>query len=129
MNTKGNVSRGFMLVSRVFSVVALSLHEERHLLQRLQAAGSRVAAHPTVNRLKRKLIVRQLKRERGLPVFDLDLEVAHLLQARGLMPAQEHFKPQVTPPAAQCRGIFLSAACGDILLTAYFGPVAPPSRK
>ena len=73
----------------------MSISEERQLLRRLQSYGSAVSSDPTANRLKRKLIVRQVKRERGLPVFDLDLEVSRMLQARGLIAAREDAKKQV----------------------------------
>ncbi len=81
------------------------------LSHRLQSCGAAVSAHPAANRLKRKLIVRQQKRERGLPVFDLDLEVSHLLQARGLIPAREHFKPQVTGSGFTLLDIAMFARC------------------
>ncbi|KAK3604494.1 hypothetical protein CHS0354_001174 [Potamilus streckersoni] len=58
----------------------MSSYEERQLLKQLDAAtkvcGEHLPVH--INRLRRKLIVRQLKREHGLPLFDLDAELNRL---------------------------------------------------
>eukprot|EP00062_Callorhinchus_milii_P009713 gi/632953814/ref/XP_007892627.1/ PREDICTED: cysteine-rich protein 2-binding protein [Callorhinchus milii] len=54
----------------------LSLYEEKLLLRRLEACPHAVALSPEAKRLRRKLLVRQAKRERGLPFFDLDQAVS-----------------------------------------------------
>lgn len=69
---------------------AVSIYEEKLLLKRLEACPSAVAMTPEARRLKRKLIVRQAKRDRGLPLFDLDQVVnAALLLVDGLYGAKE----------------------------------------
>ncbi|XP_060630254.1 cysteine-rich protein 2-binding protein isoform X2 [Anolis sagrei] len=50
----------------------VSIYEEKLLLRNLEAYPNAVAMTPEARRLRRKLIVRQAKRERGLPLFDLD---------------------------------------------------------
>ncbi|KAH0618172.1 hypothetical protein JD844_017162 [Phrynosoma platyrhinos] len=50
----------------------VSIYEEKLLLRNLEAYPNAVAMTPEARRLKRKLLVRQAKRERGLPLFDLD---------------------------------------------------------
>ncbi|XP_038659746.1 cysteine-rich protein 2-binding protein isoform X2 [Scyliorhinus canicula] len=55
--------------------IALSLYDERLLLQRLESCPHAVALSVEAKRLRRKLLVRQAKRERGLPLFDLDQAV------------------------------------------------------
>ncbi|XP_041356685.1 cysteine-rich protein 2-binding protein-like [Gigantopelta aegis] len=60
--------------------VPMSLYEEHQLLKKLNAADRKTLLDPEVKRLQRKLAVRQIKRERGLPVFDLDAEVKRLTQ-------------------------------------------------
>ncbi|KAI8508942.1 Cysteine-rich protein 2-binding protein [Branchiostoma belcheri] len=60
--------------------VAMSLYEERQLLRHLNAHLSAVDNIPQARRLRRKLLVRQMKRERGLPLFDIDAAVAASIQ-------------------------------------------------
>ncbi|XP_078656314.1 cysteine-rich protein 2-binding protein-like [Branchiostoma floridae x Branchiostoma belcheri] len=60
--------------------VAMSLYEERQLLRHLNAHLSAVDNIPQARRLRRKLLVRQMKRERGLPLFDMDAAVAASIQ-------------------------------------------------
>lgn len=68
----------------------VSIYEEKLLLKRLEACPSAVAMTPEARRLKRKLIVRQAKRDRGLPLFDLDQVVtAALLLVDGIYGAKE----------------------------------------
>lgn len=68
----------------------VSIYEEKLLLRRLEACPSAVAMTPEAQRLKRKLIVRQVKRDRGLPLFDLDQVVnAALLLVDGIYGAKE----------------------------------------
>uniref|UniRef100_A0A8D0EFW8 Lysine acetyltransferase 14 n=1 Tax=Salvator merianae TaxID=96440 RepID=A0A8D0EFW8_SALMN len=50
----------------------ISIYEEKLLLRNLENCSNAVAMTPEAQRLRRKLIVRQAKRERGLPLFDLD---------------------------------------------------------
>lgn len=50
----------------------VSIYEEKLLLRNLEAYPHAIAVTPEARRLQRKLIVRQTKRERGLPLFDLD---------------------------------------------------------
>ncbi|XP_064625142.1 cysteine-rich protein 2-binding protein-like [Lineus longissimus] len=59
--------------------VPLSLYEEKQLLKKLNSIGDVVFSRPELNRLRRKLMVRQIKRERGLPLFDLDAHVQHII--------------------------------------------------
>ncbi|XP_066552945.1 cysteine-rich protein 2-binding protein [Amia ocellicauda] len=61
----------------------LSLYEERLLLRRLKACPQAVAVTPEARRLHRKLLVRQAKRERGLPLLDLDQAVSAALSLVG----------------------------------------------
>ncbi|XP_060715143.1 cysteine-rich protein 2-binding protein [Tachysurus vachellii] len=61
----------------------LSLYEERMLLRRLEACPQALAVTPQANRLHRKLLVRQAKRERGLPLLDVDQAVSATLSLVG----------------------------------------------
>lgn len=63
----------------------LSLYEERMLLRRLDACPQALAVTPQANRLRRKLLVRQAKRERGLPLLDVDQAVSAALSLVGGM--------------------------------------------
>ncbi|XP_022251313.1 cysteine-rich protein 2-binding protein-like, partial [Limulus polyphemus] len=56
-------------------IVPMSTYEEQQLLRQLEKVSSVLDNNPKAKRLRRKLIVRQLKRERRLPVFDLDATV------------------------------------------------------
>ncbi|KAF7240493.1 Cysteine-rich protein 2-binding protein [Varanus komodoensis] len=56
-------------VSRCLPV---SIYEEKLLLKRLEACPTAVAVSPEACRLRRKLMVRQAKRGKGLPLLDLD---------------------------------------------------------
>ncbi|KAG9335850.1 hypothetical protein JZ751_003607 [Albula glossodonta] len=68
----------------------LSLYEERLLLRRLEACPQALAVSPQAKRLHRKLLVRQAKRERGLPLLDLDQAVSAALSlVGGVYGAQE----------------------------------------
>ncbi|XP_036389658.1 cysteine-rich protein 2-binding protein [Megalops cyprinoides] len=68
----------------------LSLYEERLLLRRLEACPQALAITPQAKRLHRKLLVRQAKRERGLPLLDLDQAIsAALTLVGGVYGAQE----------------------------------------
>ncbi|OWF51734.1 cysteine-rich protein 2-binding protein-like [Mizuhopecten yessoensis] len=59
-------------------VVLMSLYEERQLLKKMNNVTDAGELAPALNRLRRKLIVRQLKRERGVPIFDIDVEMNRL---------------------------------------------------
>ncbi|XP_016377403.1 cysteine-rich protein 2-binding protein isoform X1 [Sinocyclocheilus rhinocerous] len=61
----------------------ISLYEERMLLHRLEACPQALAVTPQAKRLHRKLFVRQAKRERGLPLLDVDQAVSATLSLVG----------------------------------------------
>lgn len=68
----------------------LSLYEERMLLRRLDACPLALAVTPQAKRLQRKLLVRQAKRQRGLPLLDLDRAISATLSlVGGIYGAQE----------------------------------------
>ncbi|KAM4772318.1 cysteine-rich protein 2-binding protein [Rhinophrynus dorsalis] len=68
----------------------ISLYEEKLILKRLEACPNAVAVTPEARRLRRKLLVRRAKRERGLALFDLDQAVnAALLLVGGVYGARE----------------------------------------
>ncbi|NXJ04809.1 CSR2B protein, partial [Odontophorus gujanensis] len=70
--------------------MSVSIYEEKLLLKRLEACPNALSMTPEARRLRRKLIVRQAKRERGLPLFDLDQVVnAALLLVDGIYGAKE----------------------------------------
>ncbi|XP_052775878.1 cysteine-rich protein 2-binding protein-like isoform X2 [Mya arenaria] len=75
----------------------MSMYEERLLLKKLEAAAERAPLPPHVNRFKRKLLVRQLKREHGLPVFDLDAEMNRLAQVAWGVHANTRDQHQLIP--------------------------------
>lgn len=60
------------------TIPLMSLYEEKQLMKKLIAISETNQLPADLNRMKRKLIVRQLKRERGLPVFDIDEEMNRL---------------------------------------------------
>uniref|UniRef100_A0A8C7UFN0 Cysteine-rich protein 2-binding protein n=1 Tax=Oncorhynchus mykiss TaxID=8022 RepID=A0A8C7UFN0_ONCMY len=61
----------------------LSLYEERVLLRRLEACPQALAVTAQAKRLHRKLLVRQAKRQRGLPLLDIDQAVSATLSLVG----------------------------------------------
>lgn len=68
----------------------LSLYEERMLLRRLDACPLALAVTPQAKRLHRKLLVRQAKRQRRLPLLDIDRVVSATLSlVGGIYGAQE----------------------------------------
>ena len=68
----------------------LTLYEERMLLRRLDACPLALAVTPQAKRLHRKLLIRQAKRQRGLPLLDIDRAVnATLSLVGGIYGAQE----------------------------------------
>lgn len=69
--------------SRSPRFAALSLYEERILLRRLDACPLALAVTPQAKRLRRKLLVRQAKRQRGLPLLDVDCAVSATLSLVG----------------------------------------------
>ncbi|XP_064479381.1 cysteine-rich protein 2-binding protein-like isoform X2 [Ornithodoros turicata] len=56
----------------------MSMYEEHQLLRQLEKYGQKMKLPPEAQRLRRKLLVRQMKRARNTPVFDLDQEVCKL---------------------------------------------------
>lgn len=68
----------------------LSLYEERMLLRRLDACPLALAVTPQAKRLHRKLLVRQVKRQRRHPLLDIDRVVSATLSlVGGIYGAQE----------------------------------------
>lgn len=61
----------------------ISLYEERMLLHKLEACPQALAITPQAKRLHRMLLVRQAKRERGLPLLDVDQAVSATLSLVG----------------------------------------------
>uniref|UniRef100_A0A8B9JQM4 Lysine acetyltransferase 14 n=1 Tax=Astyanax mexicanus TaxID=7994 RepID=A0A8B9JQM4_ASTMX len=61
----------------------LGLYEERMLLRRLESCPQALAVTPQAKRLRCKLLVRQAKRERGLPLLDADQAVSAALSLVG----------------------------------------------
>ncbi|KAK2185842.1 hypothetical protein NP493_221g01027 [Ridgeia piscesae] len=59
----------------IYRHVPLSLYEEREFLRKLLVLAQ---GEPRVWRLRRKMLIRQKKREQGLPTFDLDREMVRL---------------------------------------------------
>ncbi|GAB6032738.1 Cysteine-rich protein 2-binding protein [Chamberlinius hualienensis] len=55
-----------------FSMVRISQYEERKLLQQLESYPKALEHNPEARRLRRKLLLLKTKRERNLPIFDLD---------------------------------------------------------
>lgn len=53
----------------------ISVHEEEQLLAKLEAYPKAMETRPDVRRLYRKLVVRRLKRERNIPLFNIDAEI------------------------------------------------------
>lgn len=58
---------------------ALGLYEERVLLRRLAACALALDVAPQARRLHRKLLLRHAKRQRGLPLLDVDRAVSATL--------------------------------------------------
>lgn len=77
-------------VSQTPRFALLSLYEERMLLRRLDACPLALAVTPQAKRLHRKLLVRQAKRQRGLPLLDIDKAISATLSlVGGIYGAQE----------------------------------------
>ncbi|KAG8197097.1 hypothetical protein JTE90_004359 [Oedothorax gibbosus] len=78
----------------------MSPYEEEQLLQKLEDHPFAMSERPEVRRLYRKLVVRKLKRERKLPVFDLDVELRTLrgMDLPDYMDREEATKPSVQAP-------------------------------
>ncbi|XP_030828197.1 cysteine-rich protein 2-binding protein [Strongylocentrotus purpuratus] len=60
----------------------MSVYEERQLLKLLESCSEAVDVDPVARRLRRKLLIRQEKRARGQPLFDLDASLQQMLQRR-----------------------------------------------
>lgn len=52
--------------------VPMSIYEEHQLLSQIEKYAQKISLPPEAQRLRRKLLVRQIKRARNIPVFDLD---------------------------------------------------------
>lgn len=101
-----------------------SIYEEKLLLRRLEACPGAVAMTPEARRLKRKLIVRQAKRDRGLPLFDLDQVVnAALLLVGGIYGGKEGGASRLPVGQATYR-----TTCQDFRILDRY-QTALPSRK
>lgn len=88
--TRPEKSDGASEVHRRPCFTSLSLYEERMLLRRLEACPLALAVTPQAKRLHRKLLVRQAKRQRGLPLLDMDRAVSATLSlVGGIYDAQE----------------------------------------
>ncbi|XP_077981143.1 cysteine-rich protein 2-binding protein-like [Glandiceps talaboti] len=61
-------------------ILLMSVYEEKQLLKKLNSCIDAVEKTPEANRLRRKLLIRQEKRERGLPLFDIDKFMLNSLQ-------------------------------------------------
>lgn len=61
----------------------LTLYEEKMLLRRLDVCPLALAVTPQAKRLHRKLLIRQAKRQRGLPLLDIDQAVSATLSLVG----------------------------------------------
>ncbi|XP_071951986.1 cysteine-rich protein 2-binding protein-like isoform X2 [Antedon mediterranea] len=59
----------------------ISIYEERQLLKFLENCPEAVESDLSARRLRRKLLVRQEKRQRGLPLLDLDATLQSYLQS------------------------------------------------
>lgn len=70
-------------VCRAASMTLLSLYEEKVLLSRLDACPLALAVTPQAKRLHRKLRLRQTKRQRGLPLLDVDRAISATLSLVG----------------------------------------------
>ncbi|XP_075719069.1 cysteine-rich protein 2-binding protein isoform X2 [Rhinoderma darwinii] len=85
---------------------AITLYEEKLLLKRLEACPNAVAVTPEARRLRQKLLVRKAKRERGLPLFDLDQAVnAALMLVGGVCGAREGSISRPIPTGPEYRTI------------------------
>lgn len=79
----------------------LSLYEEKMLLRRLDSCPLALAVTPQARRLRRKLLVRQAKRQRGLALLDIDRTISATLSlVGGIYGSQE-------APMAPPRGVGL----------------------
>uniref|UniRef100_A0A3B5LTR0 Cysteine-rich protein 2-binding protein n=1 Tax=Xiphophorus couchianus TaxID=32473 RepID=A0A3B5LTR0_9TELE len=75
-------------------VSALSLYDERLLLRRLDGCPLALAVTPHAKRLRRKLLVRHAKRQRGLPLLDIDRAVSAALSLVGGIYATQEAEPR-----------------------------------
>ncbi|XP_013398059.1 cysteine-rich protein 2-binding protein isoform X2 [Lingula anatina] len=75
----------------------MSVYEEKRLLKKLNSIGSGVELDSETKRFRAKLRVRQLKRERGLPIFDLDATMAMLTGQRRDLELNYQMNPSHLP--------------------------------
>lgn len=102
----------------------LSLYEEKMLLRRLDGCSLALAVTPQARRLRRKLLVRQAKRQRGLALLDIDRTISATLSlVGGIYGSQE-------APTAPPRGVGLFCTNSrELRILDRFqvgGPSAPP---
>lgn len=71
----------------------MSPYEEQLLLLKLEGYPNAMKQKPEVRRLYRKLVVRKLKREKDIAVFDIDVEVRSI---RGMDPPEYFEKDDLT---------------------------------
>lgn len=76
--------------------VPMSIYEEHQLLSQIEKYALRVPLPCEAQRLRRKLLVRQIKRGRNLPVFDLDTLVGQLARQPGRDFQQDLLQPRRT---------------------------------
>lgn len=93
-------------------------YEERLLLRRLEACPLALAVTPSAKRLRRKLLLRQEKRSRGLPLLDVDRAVTAAISLVGGV-----YSAQVGVVSA-VGGVKHRASAGDAqILDRFQGPV------
>uniref|UniRef100_A0A8C5PC89 Cysteine-rich protein 2-binding protein n=1 Tax=Leptobrachium leishanense TaxID=445787 RepID=A0A8C5PC89_9ANUR len=103
---------------------SLSLYEEKLVLKRLEACPNAVVVTPEARRLRRKLLVRKAKRERGLPLFDLDQAVnAALLLVGGVYGAREG---SVSRPSSS--GSTFQTTCQELRILDRFQNTLPTTK-
>lgn len=71
----------------------MSPYEEEQLLNKLKNYPNTMKERPELRRLYRKLAVRKLKREKNIPLFDLDAEVRSI---RGMDPPEYYEREDVS---------------------------------
>ena len=81
------------------SLSLLSARQEAILLTHLTKVSMATGSNPQASRLKRKLKVRQLQRNRGYPTFDLDSRISRILSStvKYVVNEQKPYSDQVGP--------------------------------
>uniref|UniRef100_A0A3P9NDQ2 Cysteine-rich protein 2-binding protein n=1 Tax=Poecilia reticulata TaxID=8081 RepID=A0A3P9NDQ2_POERE len=88
-------------------VSALSLYDERLLLRRLDGCPLALAVTPHAKRLRRKLLVRHAKRQRGLPLLDIDRAVSAALSLVGGIYGTQEAEPR---PVGGAKGKYCTSS-------------------